>query len=91
MKEKKKTAKKKERCKVVCDIIKISDIEYRVIRWKENLYLESRQEFQDGCKDIWVQVEDLTDLRVYEYNALVDELNKHYPAYPLERLESRFV
>ena len=72
-------------------IIKISDIEYRVIRWKENLYLESRQEFQDGCKDIWVQVEDLTDLRVYEYNALVDELNKYYPDYPLERLESRFV
>ena len=116
-KQMKKTAKKKERWEVICDlvdcwvddeitkdelieklmtlvgkpIIKISDIEYRVIRWKENLYLESRQEFQDGCKDIWVQVEDLTDLRVYEYNALVDELNKHYPEYPIERLESRFV
>ena len=116
-KQMKKTAKKKERWEVICDlvdcwvddeitkdelieklmtlvgkpIIKISDIEYRVIRWKENLYLESRQEFQDCCKDIWVQVEDLTDLRVYEYNALVDELNKYYPDYPLERLESRFV
>ena len=83
--------KRKEYRKVKYPIIKISEIEFRVTEWKENLYLESRQELTDGCKDNWCQVEDLTDLRVYEYNELVDELNKHYPDYPLERLESRFV
>ena len=83
--------KRREYRKVKYPIIKISDIEFRVTEWKENLYLESRQEFQDGCKDIWVQVEDLTELKVWEYNKLVDELNKHYPDYPIERLESRFV
>ena len=83
--------KRKEYRKVKYPIIKISEIEFRVTEWKENLYLESRQELTDGCKDNWCQVEDLTDLRVYEYNELVDELNKHYPDYPIEYLESRFV
>ena len=82
---------RKEYRKVKYPIIKISEIEFRVTEWKENLYLESRQELTNGCRDNWVQVEDLTDLRVYEYNTLVDELNKYYPDYPLERLESRFV
>ena len=83
--------KRKEYRKVKYPIIEISEIEYRVTEWEKGLYLESRQELSDGCKDNWCQVEDLTDLRVYEYNELVDELNKHYPDYPIERLESRFV
>ena len=83
--------KRKEYRKVKYPIIKISEIEFRVTEWKENLYLESRQELTDGCKDNWCQVEDLTDLRVYEYNKLVESLNYHYPDYPIEYLESRFV
>ena len=82
---------RKEYRKVKYPIIKISEIEFRVTEWKENLYLESRQELTNGCRDNWVQVEDLTELKVWEYNKLVDELNKHYPEYPIERLESRFV
>ena len=82
---------RKEYRKVKYPIIKISEIEFRVTEWKENLYLESRQELTNGCRDNWCQVEDLTELRVWEYNQLVDELNKHYPDYPIERLESRFV
>ena len=72
-------------------IIKISEIEFRVTEWKENLYLESRQELTNGCRDNWCQVEDLTEMKVWEYNQLVDELHKHYPDYPIEYLEGRFV
>ena len=72
-------------------IITISEIEFRVTEWKEILYLESREELTNGCRDNWCKVEDLTHLRVYEYNLLVDELYIHYPDYPIEHLESRFV
>ena len=72
-------------------IIKVSEIEFVVSEWKGQLYLESRQELSDGCKDNWVQVEDLTELRVWEYNQLVGRLNQEYPDYPIEHLEGRFV
>ena len=39
----------------------------------------------------WIDVTDLTELKVWEYNELVEELNKHYPDYPIEYLEGRFV
>ena len=72
-------------------IIKISEMEYIVQEWKGNLYLEGRAQFKDGCYDNWCQIEDLTDFTVGEYNDLVDELNRLYPDYPIERLEGRFV
>ena len=72
-------------------IIKISEMEYIVQEWQGNLYLEGRAQFKDGCHDNWCQIEDLTDFTVGEYNSLVDELNKHYPDYPIKRLEGRFV
>ena len=113
----KKTAKKKERWEVVCDlvdcwideeitqdvlveklmtmvgkpIVKVSEVEFIVSEWNGNLYLESRQERTNGCRDNWVQVEDLTDLTVGEYNDLVTQLNETYPDYPIEYLEGRFV
>jgi len=72
-------------------IIKVSEVEFIVSEWKGNVYLESRQKLSDGCKDNWVQVEDLTDLTVYEYNDLVSQLFVLYPDYPIEHLEGRFV
>ena len=72
-------------------IIKISEMEYIVREWKDNLYLEGRAQFKDGCYDNWCQIEDLTDFTVGEYNDLVSELHKHYPDYPIEYLEGRFV
>ena len=72
-------------------LIKISEMEYIVSEWKGNLYLEGRAQFKDGCMDNWVQIEDLTDFTVGEYNDLVSELHKHYPDYPIEYLEGRFV
>ena len=41
--------------------------------------------------DEWIDVTDLTELKVWEYNKLVDKLQKHYPDYPIEHLEGRFV
>ena len=72
-------------------IIKVSEIEFVVNEWKGQLYLESRQELSDGCKDNWVQVEDFCDLTVCEYNDLVTQLHEVYPDYPIEHLEGRFV
>ena len=72
-------------------IVKVSEVEFIVSEWEGNLYLESRQETTNGCKDNWVQVEDLTDLTVGEYNDLVTQLNETYPDYPIEHLEGRFV
>ena len=68
-------------------IIKISDVKYKCTEWKDNIYLESIQSGQDD----WVQVEDLTELKVCEYNMLVNELHTQYPDYPIEHLEGRFV
>ena len=72
-------------------IIKISEMEFVVNEWKGNVYLNCRSTFKDGTKDNWVDVEDLTDFTVGEYNHLVGELNKHYPDYPIEYLKGRFV
>ena len=72
-------------------LIKISEMEYIVSEWKGNVYLECRATCVDGTRDNWVQVEDLTDFTVGEYNSLVEELHKHYPDYPIDYLEGRFV
>ena len=46
----------------------------------------------ENCKEHGeCYVSDLCDLTIWRYNELVDELNKHYPNYPIERLEGRFI
>ena len=72
-------------------VIKISEMEYIVTKWEGKEYLECRSTDIHGQKSDWVQVEDLTELRVWEYNKLVGKLNKHYPDYAIEYLEGRFV
>ena len=72
-------------------IIKVGCFEYVVSEWEGGLYLECRTIEKNGCKDNWCQVEDLNDWTIYEYNELVDKLHKHYPDYPIERLDGRFV
>ena len=47
--------------------------------------------FSSLSEDEWSDVTDLTELKIWEYNKLVDELQMHYPNYPIERLEGRFV
>ena len=72
-------------------IIKVGCFEYIVEEWKDNMYLSCRPIEKDGSKGCWGQVEHLGDWTIWEYNQLVDELHKHYPEYPIEYLEGRFV
>lgn len=67
-------------------IIEISDVLYRCIEFDNGIYLQANYIQND-----WVDVEDLTELKIWEYNKLVDELEKHYPDYPIEHLEGRFI
>ena len=69
-------------------IIEISDVLYRCVEFDNGIYLQSK--FKEIDMD-FVDVEDLTELKIWEYNKLVDELEKHYPDYPIEHLEGRFV
>ena len=39
----------------------------------------------------WIDVTDLSELKVWEYNEVVVKIQKHYPDYPIEYLEGRFV
>ena len=72
-------------------IITISDVEFIVNEWENGLYLCCRAKCVNGERDSWCDVSDLSDLTVFEYNSLVEELHKHYPDYPIEYLEGRFV
>ena len=38
-----------------------------------------------------VQVSDLTELKVWQYNELVNQLLVHYPDYDIDKLEGKFI
>ena len=38
-----------------------------------------------------VEVSDLTELKVWQYDRLVTELNEHYPNYPIKHLQGDFI
>ena len=44
---------------------------------------------QDDADD--VQVSDLTELKIWQYNELVKQLHKHYPDYNIDKLEGEFI
>ena len=44
---------------------------------------------QDDADD--VQVSDLTELKVWQYNQLVNRLMMHYPDYKIDKLEGKFI
>ena len=88
--------KRKEYRKEKYPIIHLTDnkeVSYRVVENEvgevngKGYYLQFKW-WQD---DEWYDVTDLTELRIWEYNKLVDGLQKHYPDYPIEYLEGRFV
>jgi len=60
---------------------------YRCIHCPEGYILQYKW-WQD---DEWCDVCDLSELKIWEYNQLVSELEKYYPEYPIEYLEGRFV
>ena len=69
-------------------VIKLKETSYRCVDCKDGYILQSKwlQENEE-----WIDVTDLTELRVWEYNELVSKIQKHYPDYPIEYLEGRFV
>ena len=118
----KKTAKKKKRWEVVCDlvdcwiddeitkdelveklmkltgkpIIKLNnEMSYRCVKAKTygkhegNGYFLQFKWLQEN--EEWIDVTDLTELKVWEYNELVSKIQKHCPLYPIDYLEGRFV
>ena len=38
-----------------------------------------------------VEVSDLTELKVWQYNQLVNRLLMHYPDYKIDKLEGKFI
>jgi len=42
-------------------------------------------------EDNWVIVEDLTELKVWEYNSLVNFLKIHFPEYSIKELKGKFI
>tara|TARA_R100001594_G_scaffold19604_2_gene38107 strand:- start:404 stop:610 length:207 start_codon:yes stop_codon:yes gene_type:complete len=45
------------------------------------------------CDDIdgYVEVSDLADLTIYQYNELAKNIWVHYPSFDMEKLEGRFI
>ena len=63
---------------------------YYIVENDELIYnYDDDLQCRDECNEIIV--EDLTGVRVWEYNELVDELNKHYPNYNINKLKGRFI
>ena len=72
-------------CEKKHKIIKLSkEMSYRVV--DNELQFKWLQENEE-----WIAVTDLTELKVWQYNELIYELNKYYPDYAIEYLEGRFV
>ena len=76
-------------------VIKLKETSYRCVEAKtygkhegKGYFLQSKwlQENEE-----WIDVTDLTEMKVWEYNDLVSKLHNHYPDYPIEHLEGRFV
>ena len=46
-----------------------------------------------SCKDLEddVDVSDLSDLTIFQYNELSCQLNNHYPDYNINKLNGRFI
>ena len=57
----------------------------------ELILCERRHGHHDNILGNEVQVSDLTDMKIWEYNELVDALKKYYPDFKIEKLEGRFI
>ena len=100
--EQKGTITAKEAIENIAEILEVQPIiklnkemSYRVVEAMNGEYLCIQEgyilQFKWWQDDEWIDVTDLTELKVWEYNKLVESLHKHYPEYPIEYLEGRFV
>ena len=69
-------------------IIKLTkEMSYRCVECKEGYILQ----YNWWEEPDWIDVTDLTELKIWEYTDLVNQLKEHYPDYPIDYLEGRFV
>ena len=58
----------------------------------DGCYYVEDNELMHRCDDTDdVQVSDLTELKVWQYNQLVNRLLMHYPDYEIDKLEGKFI
>ena len=67
-------------------IIEIDDLDDFYYKIEDNILYWSEY----GIEDL-NEVEDLTELRVWEYQELVKQIKKHYPDYNIEYLKGKFI
>jgi len=63
------------------------------IDFMEGWYYVEDDTLNYSCDDYAddVEVSDLTELKVWQYNQLVNRLLMHYPYYKIDRLEGKFI
>ena len=67
-------------------IIEIDDLDDFYYKIEDNVLYWSEY----GIEEL-NEVEDLTELRVWEYNQLVEKINKYYPDYNIDYLKGMFI
>ena len=62
---------------------------------ENNSLIYCYEEYDNNAKQLKdcgeCDVSDLCDITIYQYNELVEQLNKHYPDYAIECLNGRFI
>ena len=58
----------------------------KLLSIKKNLSINDVEELVDK-----VEVSDLTELKICQYNELFKQLMVHYPNYEIDKLEGRFI
>ena len=67
-------------------IIEIDDLDDFYYKIKDNTLYWSEY----GIEEL-DEVEDLTELRIWQYQELVKQIKKHYPDYNIEYLKGMFI
>jgi len=59
---------------------------------EDNTLLHIHKEWDSDVEvEVGCDVEDLTELKVFQYQELVKQIKKHYPDYNIEYLKGKFI
>ena len=72
-------------------VIKNEKIEIKIDGIEGYYYIENNELIYLCSETDEVQVSDLTDLTVYQYNELAMSINESYPDYDIKEIEGRFI
>lgn len=67
-------------------IIEIDDLDDFYYKIEDNILYWSEY----GIEEL-EEISDLTELKVWQYNYLVEQIKKHYPNYNIEYLKGMFI